>query len=621
MQSSIETDSTLKPKYEISQLRMVFRQFYGPNHPVNGGYFSGDNCQSYLKFNFGRIVKMKRIKIEGAGRSGDSWIKYFYIYMSNNSDSLDTVRTMDGSRHKFRGNFNKITVTQNSFNPPIIAQYLKFLSESCEKAFSVRLEIYGCNITKTYIDRTKPLGLTNFYILHSQMINRELDNLEYGIHEIRLSCESDFQNRGYYFAKSMWQFDLGIKHNIVKIFLRGSCVSENHMKSFQVKYTDDPLKWFDDKAANGQIRKYFAQDKNILSEVQFYETITARYIRFTPFSAAADIRMELYGYPWEHPKLMKTKKFPKTTTASSEKSSINSPEMALNTKQTFWCKEDNDLNGWWSADLGLIYYIERIIIFYRENLSRDVCSDISVFGSQNNGTNLIKVDQEIACSFEDNQTAIYSSPALRFRYIRLDFKNGPKECIRFELYGKKAPICPPGSLRHLDKCYMISEMVTSFEKALKFCQSGFYWKSEGFLVMPKNTFETDFVKRHYKLQKLNHGIYIGVKQISLNNFVWLDGTPVTNYLLFESNFSPHISYPCLIRRDFFKKSKCQENGYAMCETKANLPDNLDDFNDEEKCQPTWFLMPHHRLDIQLSIGVLDVTSMGNCLAYCLSHKT
>ncbi|CAD5126862.1 DgyrCDS14890 [Dimorphilus gyrociliatus] len=610
--SNIQTNSPpMSSRYGISQLRMVYRQFYGSRHPDNAGYFKGSDQTTYLKFDFGRIVRMTRIKIEGAGSYSQKWIEYFYLAISNRTDSLNFVKTSNGDRRKFFGNFNQLAIIQNAFRPHLIAQYVQFFAYSYHREYAVRLEFYGCNYTGIVDEFTKPLGLKSNYILHSQMLAEQLYTAHTGIHEIRLGCLPVFHSTGYFHVIGKWQFDLGIQHFIVKTISTGNCNGRiGYLKTFSIMYTNDLEQWSYHVTNNGSVKNYYVSESNEKAEVTFDPIIKARYIRFIHTdqsnSIIPAITMELYGYPAKHSKLGVTGKFPKTITVSSQKSLSTSGKMALMFDNSFWCKEDNDTDGWWLADMNTIHYIERIYIYHKENQFKDSCKDISVSGAQFDKKNITKMADEITCKSELNRTIIFSSPALRLRYILLNFTNGPKDCVRFELYGEKAPICPPGSLRQLDKCYTISDAPANFEQCDKFCKTGFNWKDQGYLVMPKNSFEVDLVQRYYMFKDKNYGIYIGAKQTTLTSYDWLDGTPITNYLQKSFHFSANIFKTYLIRKDTFENSEGTENGYAMCETMANLPDDENDYDEEENCQPLYSLLPHHTLN-STPIASLDIT--------------
>lgn len=106
--------------------------------------------------------------------------------------------------------------------------------------------------------------------------------------------------------------------------------------------------------------------------------------------------------------------------------------------------------------------------------------------------------KKITCRLYTQNTTLFSTPALRLRYIQLSFVNGPKECLRFEFYGEKASICPPGSVRHFDMCYTSSDVDGTFEQGKKFCESGFDWGGPGSIVKPKDMVTIDFVSKIYR---------------------------------------------------------------------------------------------------------------------------
>lgn len=101
--------------------------------------------------------------------------------------------------------------------------------------------------------------------------------------------------------------------------------------------------------------------------------------------------------------------------------------------------------------------------------------------------------QQLSCKFIGRGSTFFASPLLRVQYLKFFFNNHSDDCIRFEFFGEKAPVCPHGSARHLDKCYMASQSQDTHDKAMQFCKEGFYWKSEGYLARPKDELQLRFV--------------------------------------------------------------------------------------------------------------------------------
>lgn len=284
-------------------------------------------------------------------------------------------------------------MTQNAFRPFTIAQYLKFIGDTIYYGFALRLEVFGCNYTKITEDvSVESLGLGNHYILHSQLFADRVE--KGGIEEIRLGCDPYFYSTGVFTAKSnFWQFDLGIRYHLVGIIAQGRCDANEYLKSLDgIQYTDDISQWYDDKSTDGEIRKYFIAHSNAKTELKFRDILIARHIRFRTkdlSDANARISMELYGYTANYPILNRTNKFPKEINASSQKDQISSANEALKTEIMYWCRHNTDVNSWWSADFGVIYYISKIAIYYKENSLRDDCKDIQIQGAQFNKTNMI----------------------------------------------------------------------------------------------------------------------------------------------------------------------------------------------------------------------------------------
>lgn len=359
---------------------------------------------------------MTRIATEGGHLQSGAYVKYYFVDVGNNTEKLHTIRETDGSRRVkfinfysnllsklsylfsfqiFFGNYNRALMTQNAFRPHVIAQYLKLTGKEVYGGFALRLEVFGCNYTEIAVEEdtfVKSLGLSSLHILHSQIFGDEFPG--HGtVDEIRLGCDPYFFFTGVYMSISgFWQFDLGIRYNLVKFVAEGRNDVNEYMEYLTlIQYTDDIIEWFEDKSVDNEIRKYFVASSNKKVDVKFKDIIVARHIRFktgVSILQKSQIKMVLYGFPASHSILYKTNKFPKEITASSEKEPASSASQALINSNTFWCKLNTDINSWWWADFGVIYYISKISIYYKENSWRDACKDIHIQGSQFNKTNM-----------------------------------------------------------------------------------------------------------------------------------------------------------------------------------------------------------------------------------------
>lgn len=298
----------------------------------------------------------------------------------------------------FFGNYNRALMTQNSFRPLVIGRYLKLVGRTVHGQFGMRFEVFGCNYTALFeYLPSRSLGLGSLYILHSQILADKAQTS--GVEEIRLGCDPYFHAEAVFLSISgFWQFDLGIKYAIKKVLVQGRCAVNEYIKSFRVLFTDDVKEWFEDKTESGGIREYMVALTNEKTMIDFKKTITARHIRFKTgplHGHQAKLSMEIYGLTNELPLLNKTSRFPKDMKASSVKTLATTASQAFTDTSSFWCKLDSEVDSWWWADFGVIYYIEKININYKENSNRDNCNDISVQGAQFNRTNMIDQNEVV----------------------------------------------------------------------------------------------------------------------------------------------------------------------------------------------------------------------------------
>ncbi|CAD5117598.1 DgyrCDS6354 [Dimorphilus gyrociliatus] len=619
----------------LSRLFMNFRQFNTYKDPINEGYFKAASSNPYILINFKKLVKINRLAIEGAGSTLANWVVDFQMEVSNDSEIWQVVMNSKGESRLFLGNINQNLPVQNSFYPTLVTKVVHLQSISYHIAPTLRLEFFGCSYSlkddQAKGPLAKALGLANFYILDSQLSAGYFFYADGTINEIRPGCNPIFGgNKGFFISKykhlnNFWQVDLGYQHLVTYVVLQGACQSNFHILAFSIQYANDFDSWKDDEQDDGTKRIYKSQRDNKRWRAEFAKNIQARIFRFWregSFVVEGAVTMEIYGYPIENEFyiLNKTESFPKNITASSENNSTSIASLAFGDPSTFWCILNNDSSPWWFIDFDQIYYVNRLAIYYRDNITNEACDDIIILGSQYNETNLNDLSEGSYCFFSETGTSMYFAPALRIRFLKF-LINNTADCIRFEIYGKVAPVCPPGSARHLDKCYLSSNSKDTRDKAESFCKSGLNWKSEGYIVRPKSFLEQTFATLliYEKFGLSNY--FIGLKNLGPNYFQWDNGENLTTTLIRLPDFNPETFSPtktCTVGTREYATVACSTPALVVCETEANEPDNRGD-RDVDDCRPSWSKQTQ-RLVLSDPPIILNAVTLEQCMDYCLNHK-
>jgi hypothetical protein len=97
-----------------------------------------------LAIDLGAIKNVTGIATQGRAHSNEYVLEYRIQFGTNGKDWTD-YKEVDGLPKLFRGNVDGDYVVMNSFDQPIIAQWIRVNPTRWQDRISLRLEIYGCD--------------------------------------------------------------------------------------------------------------------------------------------------------------------------------------------------------------------------------------------------------------------------------------------------------------------------------------------------------------------------------------------------------------------------------------------------------------------------------------------
>ncbi|XP_026281796.1 neurexin-4 isoform X1 [Frankliniella occidentalis] len=97
----------------------------------------------YIIVDLGSVMNVTRIETQGRLHSTEYVMEYSISYGTNGLDYAD-FKEDDGNTKMFKGNRDTDTIRRNSFDIPIIAQWIRINPTRWNNRISMRVELYGC---------------------------------------------------------------------------------------------------------------------------------------------------------------------------------------------------------------------------------------------------------------------------------------------------------------------------------------------------------------------------------------------------------------------------------------------------------------------------------------------
>ncbi|XP_020388886.2 coagulation factor VIII isoform X1 [Rhincodon typus] len=105
-----------------------------------------NNPHEWLQINFQHRKKITGIITQGASHLGRAmFVKEFIVSYSDNRNNWTVFKDRQTLKEKvFKGNVDSKDQVQNTFDPPIFAQYLRIFPKTWQQNIALRVEVLGC---------------------------------------------------------------------------------------------------------------------------------------------------------------------------------------------------------------------------------------------------------------------------------------------------------------------------------------------------------------------------------------------------------------------------------------------------------------------------------------------
>uniref|UniRef100_A0A8D1U5K0 Coagulation factor V n=1 Tax=Sus scrofa TaxID=9823 RepID=A0A8D1U5K0_PIG len=268
--------------------------------------FSGEsNSKPWIQVDMQREVVFTGIQTQGA----KYYLKSYYTTEFNVAYSSDqrNWRIFKGNSTKnvmyFNGNSDASTITENQFDPPVVARYIRISPTESYNKPALRLELQGCEVNGC----STPLGMESGNIKNEQITASSFKKSWWGDYWEPFRARLNAQGRvNAWQAKAnnnnQWlQIDLLKIKKITAITTQGckSLSSEMYVKRYTIQYSDRGVEWKSYREKSSMVDKIFEGNNNIKGHVKnfFNPPIISRFIRIIPkmWNQSIALRLELFG--------------------------------------------------------------------------------------------------------------------------------------------------------------------------------------------------------------------------------------------------------------------------------------------------------------------------------------
>ncbi|KAM5203194.1 coagulation factor V [Hipposideros larvatus] len=263
------------------------------------------DSKPWIQVDMQRDVLLTGIQSQGAKH----YLKSYYtteFHVSYSSDQTNwRIFTGNSTRNVkyFDGNSDASTIKENSFDPPIVARYIRVHPTRFYNKPALRLELRGCEVNGC----STPLGMESGKIEDVQITASSFKKSWWGDYWEPFRARLNAQGRVNAWQatannnKQWLQIDLLKVKKITAIVTQGckSLSSEMYVKSYAIHYSDQGVEWKPYRQKSSMVAKIFEGNSNIKGHVKnfFNPPIISRFIRIIPktWNQSIALRLELFG--------------------------------------------------------------------------------------------------------------------------------------------------------------------------------------------------------------------------------------------------------------------------------------------------------------------------------------
>ncbi|XP_064412941.1 coagulation factor V [Latimeria chalumnae] len=262
----------------------------------------GDFYSAWIQVDLERPMVIYSIATQGAKQFWNSlYIMEFVVRYSKDEKRWNYFKG-NSNRHRkyFQGNSDAYGVKINTFDPPIIARYIRVYPTNHYKRPTLRMELYGCDLDACSL----PLGMENGAIEKNQISASSfyksfLQSWEPSLARLNTegytnAWQAESNNNDQWLQVDLLQFK-----KISGIITQGasSFGTEKFVRTFAVQHSSDGEKWI--PYLKESTEKIFTGNVNSHGHVRNYfdPPIFARFIRIIPrtWTKGICLRLEILG--------------------------------------------------------------------------------------------------------------------------------------------------------------------------------------------------------------------------------------------------------------------------------------------------------------------------------------
>uniref|UniRef100_A0A1A8I2G2 Milk fat globule-EGF factor 8 protein n=1 Tax=Nothobranchius kuhntae TaxID=321403 RepID=A0A1A8I2G2_NOTKU len=274
---------------------------------VNAWSAAAHDKNPWIEINMRGKMRLTGIITQGASRIGTAeFIKVFKVASSLDGKTY-TMYRKEGDRKDqiFMANVDNESTKTNTFDPPIIAQYIRIIPVVCRKACTLRMELVGCELDGC----SEPLGMKSRLVSNNQITASStfqtwgLEAFTWFPHFARLDKQG--KTNAWTAAtnsRSEWlQVDLLSPKKVTGIITQGAkdFGTIQFITFFKVAQSNNGRFWTTVKDQTTGKDKIFTgnSDNNVHKKNLFEPALFSRYIRILPWEwhERITLRMELLG--------------------------------------------------------------------------------------------------------------------------------------------------------------------------------------------------------------------------------------------------------------------------------------------------------------------------------------
>ncbi|XP_040178734.1 coagulation factor VIII [Rana temporaria] len=264
--------------------------------------WSVDSQNSWIQVDLLAPMVIHAIQTQGARQKFLTlYISQYIIFYSLNGEKWSQYQGNTSSNQMvFFGNVDASSIRENSFNPPIIARFIRIHPVHTGSRAGLRMELFGCDLTSCFMSLGMqsgaiiPYQLSASSSLHS-VFSSWVPNLARLKQQGRINAWRPQADR----PGEWFQIDLGREMKVTGIMIQGArSFSSMYITEFSLSFSNDGLRWTAVQSSDGQ-RQIFPGNKD--SDTPMWVTMEApgiaRFLKLHPekWKGGIALRMEVLG--------------------------------------------------------------------------------------------------------------------------------------------------------------------------------------------------------------------------------------------------------------------------------------------------------------------------------------